>query len=88
MKPSFLLLTCTVRKNAEVANQLCKIYGIKEAVPVHGTYDCIVKTNEMSAEDVDTLVNSSLRPLSDVHSILTLHTNPHHEKFVHNSNTV
>jgi hypothetical protein len=79
---SFLLL-CTIHKHIETAKLLRKLHGIREAVPVYGTYDCVVKTEEMSSDDVMEFVSSSIRPLANVNSVLTLYPvsqvaqNPH-----------
>jgi cytidylate kinase len=74
MKPTFLLVTCTNKKNIEVAHEIKKNYGIDEAVPVFGTYDCIVKTEKISHDEVRQLIASSIRPLNDVSAILPLYT--------------
>ena len=73
---SFLLLSCMVHKNIETAKLLRKLHGIREAVPVYGTYDCVVKTEEMSSDDVLEFVSSSIRPLVNVDSVLTLYPVP------------
>ncbi|AFS81065.1 hypothetical protein NKOR_05910 [Candidatus Nitrosopumilus koreensis AR1] len=73
---TYLLISCTPTKNVDVANTLQELSGVKEAVPVHGAFDCIVKTEKMPSEDVSRLVISSIRPLDDVRSILPLRTAP------------
>lgn len=84
MHSSFLLLTCTVDKNIEVANELQKIGGIEEAIPVYGSYDCVVKTEKMPPEDVVELVSSTVRFLDNVHTVLTLYSAP--PKFIQDLN--
>jgi len=76
MGTSFLLLLCTVHKNIEVANAIQKLSEVVEAIPVAGTYDCIVKTENMAREDVNNLVLTSIRPLDNVYSVLTIHEAP------------
>ena len=76
MSVSYLLLTCEIHKNIEVANAVQKLSGVKEAVPVHGAYDCIVKVDKSVPSDVDQFVLSSIRPLDNIRSILTLHEAP------------
>lgn len=76
MHSSFLLLTCTVDKNTEVANELQEIGGVEEAIPVYGSYDCVVKTEKMPPEDIVELVSSTIRFLDNVHSVLTLYSTP------------
>lgn len=73
---SYLLITCEPHKNIEVANIIRKLSGVKESLAVVGAYDCIVKTEEMDSNDVQTLVLSSIRPLDNIRSILTLHDTP------------
>ncbi|MFQ5781854.1 MAG: Lrp/AsnC ligand binding domain-containing protein [Nitrosopumilus sp.] len=72
-KTTILLITCEPQKNIDVANTIQEISGVKESIPVTGSYDCIVKTEEMSNDDVKNLVLYSIRPLDHVRSILTLH---------------
>ncbi|MCV0401350.1 MAG: Lrp/AsnC ligand binding domain-containing protein [Nitrosopumilus sp.] len=76
MSVSYLLLTCAIHKNIEVANTVQKLSGVKEAVPVHGAYDCIVKVDKSVHSDVDQFVLSSIRPLDNIRSIITLHEAP------------
>ncbi|AJM92288.1 MULTISPECIES: Lrp/AsnC ligand binding domain-containing protein [Nitrosopumilus] len=71
----FLLVTCTVNKNIETAETIRKLPGVKEAIPVIGAYDCIVKT-EMDSDDVKNFVLSSIRPLDNVRSVITLYDAP------------
>ncbi len=74
MNASFLPISCAIHKNIQVADQLRKLDGVREALPVYGTYDCIVKTNKMSFENINNLVSSSIRPLKDISSILVLYS--------------
>lgn len=76
MKPTFLLLTCSVHKNQEVAEEIKKNHGVKEAIPVFGTYDCLVKTEEMSFQEIRDLITSTIRPLTNVSAVLPLYTSP------------
>lgn len=82
MRPTFLLVTCTNKKNIEVAKEIQKNYGINEAIPVFGTYDCVVKTDEISTDEVNQLISSSIRPLDHVAAVLPLFTDP--KKFSQN----
>lgn len=85
MDSSFLLISCTIHKNLDVANELRNIYGVKEAVPVYGTFDCIVKTEEMQPNDVQELVSSSIRPLDNIQSVLVLYTSQP-QRLIENTN--
>ena len=69
---SFLLISCVADKNIEAARELKKIYGVKEAIPVYGTYDCIAKTDSLEPKQVKSLVSSNIRPLQQVNSVLVL----------------
>ncbi|KFM20391.1 putative homocitrate synthase protein [Marine Group I thaumarchaeote SCGC AAA799-P11] len=71
----YLLLTCAGNKNIETADIIRKLPGVEEAIPVTGAYDCIVKT-EMISDDVKNFVLSSIRPLDNVRSVLTLYDAP------------
>lgn len=69
---SFLLISCVANKNIETAKELQKIYGVKEAIPVYGTYDCIAKTENLEPKQVKSLVSSDIRPLHQINSVLVL----------------
>ena len=76
MKPTFLLLSCSKRKNTEVAKEIKKNDGVKEAIPVLGTYDCIIETKEMTPHEIGIFVTSTIKPLDYVTSVLPLYTSP------------
>ncbi|AFS82213.1 Lrp/AsnC ligand binding domain-containing protein [Candidatus Nitrosopumilus sediminis] len=76
MGVSYLLLTCAIHKNTEVANTIRKLSGVREAVPVHGAYDCIVKVEKSTPDDAIQFILSSIRPLDDIRNIITLHDAP------------
>ncbi|MEX0862436.1 hypothetical protein [Nitrosopumilus sp.] len=73
MGTSYLLLSYTPRTNVEIADTIRKFLGVKEVIPVTGAYDCVVKTEKLSPDDVNKLVLTSIRPLSNVRCVLTLH---------------
>ena len=75
MESSFLLISCDVNKNTDVASQLSQLSGIKEAIPVSGVYDCVVKTEPMSPDYLKELV-LSIRPVDGIHTVLTLNYVP------------
>jgi|GEM_PF-5169383 len=76
MGTSFLLLSCEVNKNIEVADTIQKLSGVEEAVPTIGAYDCIVKTEDLTHEDINNLVLTSIRPLDNIRNILTMYEAP------------
>ena len=76
MKPTFLLLSCSRHKNSEVAREIKKNDGVKEAIAVLGTFDCIVETKEMTPNEINTLVTSTIKPLDNVTTVLPLYTSP------------
>ncbi|BCU69544.1 Lrp/AsnC ligand binding domain-containing protein [Stygiolobus caldivivus] len=49
---AYVLIVTTVGKEADVANEMKKINGVKEANPVYGEYDVVV---EIIAETLDEL---------------------------------
>lgn len=75
MGTSYLLLSCTARTTVEIVDTIQKFPGVKEVIPVTGVYDCVVKTEKMSS-DVNKLVLTSIRPMSHVRNVLTLHDAP------------
>lgn len=69
---SFLIVSCRVHKNNEIAEKLNSLPGIKKATPILGAYDCIAKTEKMNSENVHSLVLNNIQPLDDVVQVLTL----------------
>ncbi|NNL59195.1 MAG: hypothetical protein HKP31_07035 [Nitrosopumilus sp.] len=76
MDYSFLLPSCTIHKSQHVAEKLLRLDGVNEATPVFGSFDCVVKTDKMTPDDVMQLVVSSIRPLDDDVSVLPLYSSP------------
>lgn len=76
MKTNFLLLTCSIRKNTQVAKEIQKNHGVLEAIPVYGTFDCIVTTHDLSPKETNDLITSTIRPLNHVSAIIPLYTSP------------
>ena len=73
MWPSFLLISCDVNKNFEVAEKLNKINEVEQAIPVYGLYDCLVKTKNLTSENIMNLVSQYIRELKHVHSVVALY---------------
>ena len=74
MESSFLLLSCAHHKQVDVVEELHRIEGVKEAIPVYGVYDCVVKTERMNSENISKLVSSKTRKINHVLSVLVLTT--------------
>lgn len=73
MGNSFLLLMYTIHKNIEVADTIPQLSGVMEAAPVTGVCDCIVKTENLTREDVENLVLTSIRPIDHERNVLAMH---------------
>jgi len=73
MGNSFLHLMCTVHENIEVTDTISKLSGVMESISVTGVYDCIVKTENMTRDDVDSLVLTSIHPIDYVCNVLAMH---------------
>lgn len=68
---AYVLIVTTVGKETEVANEVRKINGVKEANPVYGEYDVVI---EIYAENLDELnkIISQIRKNSAILRTVTL----------------
>ncbi|MFP3198122.1 MAG: Lrp/AsnC ligand binding domain-containing protein [Sulfolobaceae archaeon] len=68
---AYVLIVTTVGKETDVANEVKKIHGVKEANPVYGEYDVVI---EINAENLDELnkVIAQIRKNSAILRTVTL----------------
>jgi len=68
---SFVLLTCNETKRNSVIKELKSISHISDVIPVQGIYDVLVQIN-IPHEQIRNMVNTKIRYIDGVNSILTL----------------
>lgn len=75
MVTSFLLPSSEINRNIEIADTIQKL-SVAEAVPTIGACDCIVKTENLTHNDIDNLVLTSICPRDNIRNILTMYEAP------------
>ena len=57
MVKAYILIVTTVGKELDVANEMKKINGVKEANPVYGEYDVVVEVNTESLDELNKVIS-------------------------------
>ncbi len=72
MPSAFVLINTELGLEDEVKEELVKIPGVKEAYPVYGVYDLIVKVEVDTDDELKEMVTYKIRGLDKVRSTLTM----------------
>jgi len=72
MPNAFVLMTCEVGQEGEVADALCSLQGVEEVAIVYGVYDLVIKLAAGTMEELEALIIRKVRPLPGVRSTITL----------------
>lgn len=68
---AYVLIVTTVGRETEVANEVKKINGVKEANPVYGEYDVVVEINAENLDELNKII-SQIRKNSAILRTVTL----------------
>lgn len=69
---AFVLMNVTVGTDRECVNKLRGINGVKEIYEVYAVYDIVAMVETSTLEDLNKLVNSEIRKISDITSTHTI----------------
>ncbi len=72
MEKAYLLLSCEIGKEHELAKQLDSIDEIKSVMITYGDYDVVVEIDTKDAQQMDNLITSKIRKLEKIRSTITL----------------
>ena len=61
MEKSFILLSCEIGTEHDLANQLNEINEIKNVMITYGEYDIVAEAETEDAEKMDNLITSKIR---------------------------
>jgi len=72
MEKAYILLSCEIAKEQELASQLSIINEIKNVMITYGDYDIVVEAETENSEKMDNLITSKIRKLEKIRSTITL----------------
>ncbi len=72
MEKAYILLSCEVGTEHDLAKQLRTIDEIKNVMITYGEYDVVVEAETENAEKIDKLITSKIRKLEKIRTTITL----------------
>lgn len=72
MEKAYILLSCDIGKESEVAAQLSNIDEIKNVMITYGAYDIMIEAETSNSVQMDNLITSKIRKLEKIRSTITL----------------
>ncbi len=72
MEKAYILMSCEIGKEQELASQLRTINEIKNVMITYGDYDVVVEAETENSEKLDNLITSKIRKLGKIRSTITL----------------
>ncbi len=72
MEKAYILLSCEIGKEQELASHLRIISEIKNVMITYGAYDIVVEAKTENPKKMDTLITSKIRKLEKIRSTITL----------------
>jgi len=75
MEEAYILISCEIGKEHELASQLRTINEIKNVMITYGDYDIVIEAETENSEKMDNLITSKIRKLEKIRSTITLRVN-------------
>jgi len=72
MEKAYILISCEVGTENELAITLDSIEEIKNILVTYGDYDIVVEAETQTTEQMDLLITSKIRKLQKIRSTITL----------------
>lgn len=72
MEKAYLLLSCEIGEEHNLASQLRAIDEIKGILITFGEYDIVVEAETTNSDKMDELITSKIRKLDKIRSTITL----------------
>ena len=72
MEKSYILLSCEIGKESDVANILHQIDEVKNVMITYGAYDIVIEAESENSVQMDNLITSKIRKLENIRSTITL----------------
>jgi len=72
METAYILFSCEIGNENEIASLLSRLDEIKEVMITYGDYDIIVKAQTSNSTQMDNLIMSKIRKFEKIRSTITL----------------
>ena len=72
METAYILFSCDIGKENEIASHLRLLAEIKEVMITYGDYDIVVKAKTSNSTQMDKLILSKIRKFEKIRSTITL----------------
>jgi DNA-binding Lrp family transcriptional regulator len=72
MEIAYILFSCEIGNENELASLLSRLDEIKEVMITYGDYDIIVKAQTSNSTQMDNLIISKIRKFEKIRSTITL----------------
>jgi len=72
MEKAYILLSCEIGEEHDLASQLRTIDEIKGILITFGEYDIVVEAETTNSDKMDELITSKIRKLDKIRSTITL----------------
>lgn len=72
MDKAYILLSCEIGTEHDLASQLRQINEIKDVLITYGEYDIVIKAETQNAAEMDDLITSKIRKLEKIRTTITL----------------
>jgi DNA-binding Lrp family transcriptional regulator len=72
MEKAYILLSCEIGEEHDLASQLRAIDEIKGILITFGEYDIVVEAETTNSDKMDKLITSKIRKLDKIRSTITL----------------
>jgi DNA-binding Lrp family transcriptional regulator len=72
MEKAYILLSCDIGKEHELASQIRLFDEIKSVMITYGDYDIVVEAQTEDSNQMDNLITSKIRKLEKIRSTITL----------------
>lgn len=72
MEKAYILLSCDIGKEHELASILRSFDEIKSVMITYGDYDIVVEAETKNSDQMDNLITSKIRKLEKIRSTITL----------------
>ncbi len=72
MEKSYILISCDIGMEHELASQLQSFDEIKSVMITYGEYDIVIEAETKDSDQMDNLLTSKIRKLEKIRSSITL----------------
>jgi len=72
MEKGFILLSCDIGAEYDLATQLKTIDGIKNATVTYGEYDIVIEAETENEAKMNDLITTKIRKIEKIRSTITL----------------